>query len=83
MHGNWQAVMTSFGQELLGGCGFSLIPPKGLYDIIYANLWLLLPTKSLVAYAWKQSRFVVSEWQEKEKGWYLYASEYLRVGRRG
>ena len=37
MHGYWQAMMTSFGQELLGGRGFSLIPHEGLHAIISAN----------------------------------------------
>jgi len=68
--------MTSFGQELLGGRGFSLIPPKGPRAIISANLQLLLPTKSMVAYARKQSRSAIFEWQEKEKGWYLHAGKY-------
>jgi len=45
--------MTSFAKELLGSCGFSLIPPDGLYAIIFANPQLLLPTKSMVAYARK------------------------------
>ena len=45
--------MTSFGQELLGGHGFSLIPPDGFHAIISANPWLLLPTKFVVAYARK------------------------------
>ena len=76
LHRYWQAVMTSFGQELLGGHGFSLIPLEGLHAIIFANLRLLLPTKSVVAYARKQSWSTIFEWQEKEKGWYLYASEY-------
>ena len=69
--------MTSFGQELLSDCGFSLIPFEGLYAIISTNLRLLLPTKSMVPYARKQSRFAIFECQEKEKGWYLYAGEYL------
>ena len=68
--------MTSFELELLGSCGFSLIPPDGLHDIISANPWLLFPTKFVVAYARKQSRSAIFEWQAKEKGWYLYASEY-------
>ena len=33
MHGYWQVVMISFGQKLLGGYGFSLIPHEGLYAI--------------------------------------------------
>ena len=37
MHGYWQAVMISFEQELLGSCGFSLIPPNGLHTTISAN----------------------------------------------
>ena len=37
MHGYWQAMMTSFRQELLGGRGFSLIPHEGLHAIISAN----------------------------------------------
>ena len=51
--------MTSFRQELLGGCGFSLIPPDGLHAIISANLRFLLPTKSMVSYARKQSRSAI------------------------
>ena len=43
--------MTSFKQELLGSHGFSLIPLYGLHAIIFANFQLLLPTKSVVAYA--------------------------------
>ena len=31
----------------------------------------------MVAYARKQSKFAIFEWQEKEKGWYLYTGEYL------
>ena len=53
MHGYWQAVMTSFEKELMGSCGFSLILPDGLSAIISANPWLLLPSKSVLAYARK------------------------------
>ena len=53
MHGYWQAVMTSFGQELLDGHRFSFIPLEGLRAIISANPRLLLPTKFVVAYARK------------------------------
>ena len=59
--------MTSFEQELLGSREFSLIPPDGLSAIISANPWLLLPTKSVVAYARKQSRSAIFEWVEKER----------------
>jgi len=45
--------MTSFEQELLGTRGFSLIPPNGLSIVISTNSRLLLPTKSIVAYAKK------------------------------
>ena len=53
MHGYWQAVMISFEQELLGSHGFSLILPDGPNAVISANPRLLLPTKSVVAYARK------------------------------
>ena len=53
MHRYWQAVITSFGQELLGSHGFSLNPLDGLHAIIFANPQLLLPTKSIMAYARK------------------------------
>ena len=69
--------MISFGQELLGGRGFSIIPSEGLHAIIFTNLWLLLPTKFVLAYARKQSRSIIFEWKEKEKGWYLYVDEFL------
>ena len=39
--------------------------------------WLLLPTKSMVAYVRKQSRSAIFKWREKEKRWYWYASEFL------
>ena len=60
-------VMTSFEQELLGSHGFSLIPPDSLHAIISANPWLLLPTKSVVVYAKKQSWSTIFEWQANEK----------------
>ena len=69
--------MISFGLELLGDHGFYLSPPKGLHTIIFANPRLLLPTKSVVAFARKQSKSTIFEWQEKERGWYLYAGEFL------
>ena len=60
----------------MGGHGFSLIPPKGLHATISVNSWLLLPTKSVVAYARKQSRLTKFKWQERENGWYLYVGEF-------
>ena len=45
--------MTSFKKELFGSCGFSLIPPNGLGAVISVNPRLLLPTKSVLAYARK------------------------------
>ena len=53
MHGYWQAVMTSFEKELIGSRGFSLVLPHGLSAIISANPKLLLPSKSVLAYAKK------------------------------
>ena len=55
MHGYWQAVMTSFEQELVGSRGFSLIPPEGLGMVVLPNPRLLLPSKAMLAYANKQS----------------------------
>ena len=59
--------MTSFGRELLDGCGFSLILLEGLHAIISTNPQLLLPTKFVVAYARKQSLSAIFEWQEKKE----------------
>ena len=53
MHGYWQAVMTSFEQELAGSRAFSLIPLKGLSMVVSPNPRLLLPSKSVLAYARK------------------------------
>ena len=51
MHGYWQAVMTTFVDELVGSCGFSFIPPDGLGMVTSVNPHLLLPSKSVLAYA--------------------------------
>ena len=61
MHGYWQAVMTSFEQELVGSHGFSLIPPDGLNMVILANPRLLLPSKSVLAYTRKQNPSAIFE----------------------
>ena len=53
MHGYWQAVMTLFMKELMGSRGLSLVPPDRLSTIISANPLLLLPSKSVLAYARK------------------------------
>ena len=76
MHGYWQAVMTSFEQELLGSCGFSLIPPDGLGMVISASPRLLLPSKSMLAYIRKQGRSAILEWDEEGGGWYWHAGDY-------
>ena len=76
MHGYWQAVMTSFEQELLGSCGFSLIPPDGLGMVISASPRLLLPSKSMLAYIKKQGRSAILEWDEEGGGWYWHAGDY-------
>ena len=46
MHGYWQAVMTTFVDDLVGSHNFSLIPPDGLGMVISVNPHLLLPSKS-------------------------------------
>ena len=76
MHGYWQAMMTSFEKELVGSHGFSLVPPDGLSVVISVNPRLLLPSKSVLAYARKQSRFVIFEWDEEKIGWYWHADAY-------
>ena len=53
MHGYWHAVMDSFVAELAGSRGFSLIPPEGLGMVALVNPRLLLPSKSVLAYARK------------------------------
>ena len=60
--------MTSFERELLGSHGFFLIPLDGLHTVISPNPRLLLPTKSTVAYARKQSWSATFKWAEEEKG---------------
>ena len=76
MHGYWQAMMTSFEQELMGSRGFSLIPLDGLSTVISANPRLLLPFKSVLAYARKQSWFAIFEWVEEDRGWLWHADDY-------
>ena len=61
MHRYWQAVMTSFEQELVGSHGFSLIPPDGLSMVISANPRLLLPSKSMLTYTRKQNPSAIFE----------------------
>ena len=51
----WDTVMTTFVNELAGSRGFSLIPPDGLGMVVSVNPRLLLPSKSVLAYARKQS----------------------------
>ena len=76
MHGYWHAVMDSFVAELAGSRGFSLIPPEGLGMVASVNPRLLLPSKSVVAYARKQSRSAIFEWDAEKKGWFWHAGNY-------
>ncbi|KAK9985239.1 hypothetical protein SO802_034764 [Lithocarpus litseifolius] len=76
MHGYRQAVMTSFERSLMGSRGFSLIPPEGLSAVISANPRLLLPSKSVLAYAWKQNRLGIFKWDDEEKGWFWHTGDY-------
>ena len=76
MHGYWQAMMTSFEQELMGSRGFFLVPPYRLSAIILANPRLLFPSKSVLAYARKQNRFTIFEWDEEKRGWHWHAGDY-------
>ena len=68
--------MTSFEKELLGSHGFSLIPPNRLSAVISANPRLLLPSKSMLAYARKQSRFTIFKWIKEDRGWFWHAGDY-------
>ena len=76
MHGYWQAVMISFEKELVGSCGFSLLPPDGLRMVISINPHLLLPFKFVLAYARKQNRSAIFEWDEEKERWYWHAGDY-------
>ena len=53
MHGYWHAVMTTFVAKLAGSRDFSLISPEGLGMVVSVNPRLLLPSKSVLAYARK------------------------------
>ena len=53
--------MTTFVDELVGSRGFSLIPPDGLGIVVSVNSRLLLPSKSVLAYARKQNRSAIFE----------------------
>ena len=68
--------MTSFEKEFMGSHGFSLVPPNRLGAIISANPRLLLPSKSVLEYARKQSRSVIFEWDEEKRGWHWHAGDY-------
>ena len=68
MHGYWHAVMDSFVAELVGSHGFSLIPPEGLSTVASDNPRLLLPSRSVLAYARKQSQSAIFEWDAEKKG---------------
>ena len=68
--------MTTFVDELMGSRGFSLIPPDGLGMVISVNLRLLLPSKSVLAYARRQNRSAIFEWDAEKKGWYWHAGDY-------
>ena len=54
--------MDSFVAELAESRGFSLIPPEGLSTVASVNLCLLLSSRSVLAYARKQSQSAIFEW---------------------
>ena len=68
--------MTSFEKELIGSHGFSLVPPDGLSAIISVNPRLLLPFKSVLAYARKQNQSGIFEWDEEKRGWHWHTGDY-------
>ena len=69
-------MMTSFEKELIGSHDFSLVPPDGLSAIISANPRLLLPFKSMLAYARKQNRSAIFEWDKEKRWWHWHAGDY-------
>ena len=76
MHDYWHAMMTTFVDELVGSRGISLIPPDGLGMVISVNPHLLLPSKSVLAYARRQNRLAIFEWDAEKEGWYWHAGDY-------
>ena len=60
----------------MGSWGFSLIPPDGLSAVISANPRLLLPSKSVLAYARKQNRSAIFEWVKEDRGWLWHVGDY-------
>ena len=60
----------------MGSCGFSLIPPDGLSMVISVNSCLLLPSKSALAYARRQNRSAIFEWDAEKEGWYWQVGDY-------
>ena len=76
MHGYWHPVKITFVYELTGSRGFSLIPPDGLGMVVSVNPHLLLPSKSVLAYARKQNWSAIFEWDAEKKGWYWHAGDY-------
>ena len=68
--------MDSFVTELAGSRGFSLIPPEGLSTVASANPRLLLPSRAILAYARKQSRSAIFEWDAEKRGWFWHAGDY-------
>ena len=61
---------------MTGSRGFSPIPPDGLSAIISVNPRLLLPSKFVLAYARKQNRSGIFEWDEEKRGWYWHSGDY-------
>ena len=76
MHGYWHAVMDSFVAELAGSRDFSLIPPEGLSMVVSVNPHLLLPSKSVLTYARKQSQSAIFEWDAEKNRWFWHAGDY-------
>ena len=60
----------------MGSRGFSLIPLDELSTVISANPRLLLPCKSVLAYARKQSQSAIFEWVAEDKRWLQHAGDY-------
>ena len=68
--------MDSFVAELAKSRGFSLIPLERLSTVASTNPRLLLPSRSVLAYARKQSRSAIFEWDAEKRGWFLHTGDY-------
>ena len=56
--------MTSFCEDIMGSRGFSLMGSEK-YALLSLNPYLLVPIRSVIAYAKKQKSSGIFEWHEE------------------